>query len=759
MTAHKEAEERERQSAAILRNIVDSSPNAIFVKDRSLRMVLCNSAHSKAVGKAPPETYGRTDIENGWSAELVKGNPEKGIKGWEDDDLTALSGKTVQVSGVPSNVGNQIRFFDVVKMPRYDADGMIVGIIGFGRDVTKRVRAENELRKSKDFAENLINSANVMILGFDSEGRVNVYNKAAEKITGYTREEIEQGSWFGTVIPVEHHEVVVGQFRRLFRDKDTVSFENQIRTKSGESRDIAWQNSLILENGRVTGTLSFGIDITDRRRMERDLAWERSLFTLLMDNAPEYIYFKDLESRFIRTSRSHARVLGLRDPSEAVGKKDADFYGADHAQKALEDEQRVLATGIPLVDIEERETYPDRPDTWAITTKMPFRDPAGRIVGTFGITHDITQRKLLEEKNRHLAMLVEAAEDAIMGIGMDRTFSVWNKGAERIFGYSAEEMIGQTTSRILPPFMEDKAREMRERLARGQPIERFETQVVRKDGARIDVSLTLSAVRDPQGNFVAMASVARDITAQKAMQAQLNRIQRLESLATLAGGVAHQFNNINTVVRGYLELLQSAPGLPAELASYVEAAAAGVQRAVDITDRLLALTEPAGPASGTVRLDVLVRGLLPPYRTRIEKEDVRLDLQLAETAPVAGDESRLGFALGSLIGNALDSLLDRAERTVRIRTGIAVDGAYCEIEDSGCGIPEEDVARIFSPFFSRKGEWAPHGSPQAKLRGVGLSLAISGTIVSEYGGRINVKSVKGVGSTFTVVMPLARQDS
>jgi two-component system sensor histidine kinase AtoS len=270
------------------------------------------------------------------------------------------------------------------------------------------------------------------------------------------------------------------------------------------------------------------------------------------------------------------------------------------------------------------------------------------------------------------------------------------------------------------------------------------------------VSFAFAPIHDTQGRIVGIASAARDVTAQKAMQAQVNRAQRLESLATLAGGVAHQFNNINTIVRGYLTLLQSEKSLTARLASYVEAASAGVQKAVGIADRLLALTEPGG-SSHTLRLDALARTLLPLHEKRIEEEKVRLVLDLVETPLVKGDEVRLKFVLSSLVNNALDSLLDRPVRMVSVRTGSTKEAAWLEVEDSGCGIPEADLPRIFSPFFSAKGEWAPPGSPQARLQGVGLSLAISSMTVSEYGGRIEVQSTKGAGSTFRVVMPLARQ--
>jgi PAS domain S-box-containing protein len=507
--------------------------------------------------------------------------------------------------------------------------------------------------------------------------------------------------------------------------------------------------------GPVIGLIGIGHDVTEHRRLETDLAWERSLLGMLMEYLPDYIYFKDKESRFIRTSRSHARALGLKDPAEAVGKTDADFYRSDYAMQALRDELQALS-GIPVVDIEERESYPNRPDTWALTTKMPLRDPKGEIIGTFGITHDITVRKQLEEKNRQLAALVEFADDAIIGISLDSRITVWNSGAERIYGYTAEEMLGGPSYLLVPPDGLEEARHITATIVKGGQISHFEAVRIRKDGTRILVSASISAIRDSAGNVVGMASTARDITAQKEIEAQMNRAQRLESLATLSGGIAHQFNNINSVVIGYLDLIHAEKSLPGQTSSYLAAATVALQKSVDITDRLLALTDRPDFAPRSVRLDLLARSALTAHEARIREGTIRVEADLPEIPAVPCDESRLRFVFASLIANALDSLLDRPAPMIRIATGRVEKSVFFEVADSGCGIPEADLPRIFSPFFSAKGEWAPPLSPQARIRGVGLSLAISSMTVSEYGGRIEVHSTPDVGSTFRVVLPLAQ---
>ena len=757
VTERLRAEQQANQSANILHSIIESSPDIIFVKDASLRMVLCNSALSHNIGKEPEDTYGKSDIENGWSVDLVKGNEEKGIAGWEKDDLAVLSGQSSHVEAEPSDFEKGIRYYEASKFPLRDPAGAIIGLIGIGRDVTERLQMQAALSRERSLFTTLMDNLPDRIYFKDLESRFIRTSRSHAASMGLNDPQEEIGKTDADYFSSEHSRKALADEQRVMRTGvPMLDVEDRVVSPDGTANwFLSTRMPLRDSEGKIIGTFGISHDITKRKQIEADLERERYFFTALMENLPDFIYIKDSESRFIRTSVSHARALGLTGPDDAVEKTDFDYYPRDHAQKAFDDEQKVMRTGAPMVDVEDRVTSPEGTVSWFLSTRMPLRDSAGKIVGTFGISHDITRRKQLEEKNEQLAALVEFADDAIVGLDMDRRITVWNKGAERVYGYTAEEMIAAPTSTLIPPELEEEARIIRERIQRGEQVEHFETTRLRKDGARITIALTLSGIRDASGRIVGLASVARDITQQKAMEARINRARRLEGLATLAGGVAHQFNNINTSVKGYLDLLKMEKRLPARLVTFVQAASASVQKAVDITDRLLALTEPAGATMGSVRLDVLARLVLDAHAPRIESENVRLMLDLAETPAVEGEESRLRFVLSSVIGNALDSLVDRPVRVVRVRTAGTTDGSIFEVEDSGCGIAEEDFPRVFSPFYSGKGEWAPAGSPQWKLKGVGLSLAISSTTVSEYGGKIDMQSMKGAGSTFTVFLPVA----
>jgi PAS domain S-box-containing protein len=161
---------------------------------------------------------------------------------------------------------------------------------------------------------------------------------------------------------------------------------------------------------RMTGV---SWDVSERSKRENAHARERFLLKTLMDNLPDHIYFKDGESRFIAANRAMVALFGLEDPAHVLGKTDADLFAPEHAQAALRDEQEILRTGQPLVNMEEKETWPDGRETWVSTTKVPLRDPNGQIIGTFGLLRDITEKKRAEEKLALLARELREKNEAL----------------------------------------------------------------------------------------------------------------------------------------------------------------------------------------------------------------------------------------------------------------------------------------------------------------------------------------------------------
>ena len=258
-----------------------------------------------------------------------------------------------------------------------------------------------------------------------------------------------------------------------------------------------------------------------RHQAEEALFQEEDCVRSLMDNLPVAIYFKDRFSRFTRINTELARRLGLRDPAQAAGMSDRDFYAREYAAAALDDEERIVRTGEPIVEKEEQETWLDGSVTWAASTKMPLRRASGEIIGTFGVSRDITQRKQSEEESRFLASIVESSDDAIVGLNLDGTIASWNRGAERLYGYAAAEVLGRPHALLIPPDRPGELPRLLEEVGKGARILTFETKRVAKDGTSIDVSLTISPIKDDRKNTTRAVVIAHDIRASKRAEEDL----------------------------------------------------------------------------------------------------------------------------------------------------------------------------------------------------------------------------------------------
>ena len=368
-----------------------------------------------------------------------------------------------------------------------------------------------------------------------------------------------------------------------------------------------------------------------------------------------------------------------------------------------------------------------------------------------GESREVTPESHELHRDRFLAALVKSSDEAIVGVDRVGTIKSWNPGAEAIYGYSQEQAIG------CPVYMlatEEGLEEMRQAMREvrgGRAVRLLDAPRVRSDGRRISVSLTVSPVAETGGAVI----VSRDVSDSAARQNRLIRRQRLESLETLALGVSHQFNNINTAIQGELELVLLQPGLSNAALYHVNEALASLRRAARIVSRLSALEGQAAPRYQVVRLNELVEMLLSFFEQELKVEGITLECDLAPTAPLRVDPSQVNHILSSLLSNAEHALLQCRRKTITVRTGNDARYIFLEVVDTGVGIPRANLTRIFTPFFTTKGEFAEPGSAQAHVRGVGLSLALCQIIVAENGGCIDVESEPGVFTKFRVVLPVA----
>jgi PAS domain S-box-containing protein len=355
---------------------------------------------------------------------------------------------------------------------------------------------------------------------------------------------------------------------------------------------------------------------------------------------------------------------------------------------------------------------------------------------------------------------VESSDDAIVSKDLAGTIQTWNKGAEHVYGYSASEMIGKPMSMLLPPDRPDEEAEILGRLAKGQRVDHFETARMRKDGTRIEVSLSISPVYDKDGTVIAASHVARDITERRTLETDRLHAQKLESLGVLAGGVAHDFNNLLTGILGNATLVME--DLPATdpnrrvLGECVRAA----ERAAQLTRQLLAYAGKGRFVTEAVDLSALVREISGLIQTSISRK-VQMRLELAGDLPsIEADASQLQQVIMNLIINGAEAIGENVGLVVCTTAVQTVDEAYIralgsegrhiapgqyvtlEVHDSGCGIDEKTLKRIFEPFFT------------TKFTGRGLGLAAVSGIVHGHEGALKVYSSPGRGSTFKVLFPV-----
>lgn len=214
-------------------------------------------------------------------------------------------------------------------------------------------------------------------------------NPAWERTLGFTVEELKSKPFLDFVHPDDRESTIVEAETIMTTGKDVASFENRYQCKDGGYRWILWSATVSLEKRLY---YAVGRDITRRKQAEDALEQEQSLLSTFLDNTPDHIYFKDRASRFIRINKAMTKLFHLSDAEEAIGKTDAEFFTEEHAQQAFADEQDVIRSGAPMEAKEEKETWPSGQETWVSSTKAPLFDKTGEIIGTFGISRDITER-------------------------------------------------------------------------------------------------------------------------------------------------------------------------------------------------------------------------------------------------------------------------------------------------------------------------------------------------------------------------------
>jgi PAS domain S-box-containing protein len=390
----------------------------------------------------------------------------------------------------------------------------------------------------------------------------------------------------------------------------------------------------------------------------------------------------------------------------------------------------------------------------------------------------LAERRRAEEAVVQLAAIVESSADAIAGTTPEGKILSWNSGAEQLFGYSAQEIIGQQVALLVPAERMHELESVARRVNAGESIEEHQTRGLRKDGTEVDVSLTVSPIRDSRRHVTGTAVIARDITHMKRHQSQLQALlakervaradaeaaqralaeqnERLRELDRLKDEfislVSHELRTPLTSIRGYLELLLDGGGgeLSEDQARFLAVVDRNSKRLMHLVGDLLFLAQvEAGKLMlelGDVDLDDLVAECVEAAKPIADENGIDLTAVIEPTPVMVGDRGRLGQVLDNLVSNALKFTAEGGAVYVRMATR---DGeAVVEVEDNGIGIAKDDQDQLFERFF-RSSEATERAIP-----GTGLGLTIAKAIVERHGGSIEVESAPGEGTTMRVRLPV-----
>lgn len=355
--------------------------------------------------------------------------------------------------------------------------------------------------------------------------------------------------------------------------------------------------------------------------------------------------------------------------------------------------------------------------------------------------------------SQRLAAIVESSDDAIVSKDLNGIVTSWNSGAERMFGYTAREMIGRTILTIIPPEMHQDEDRILATIARGERIEHFETERMSKNGERIEVSLTISPVKDDEGRIVGAAKIARDITQAKKAERALRTTERLASVGRLAATVAHEINNPLEAITNLVYLAKNSDSHDSAR-QYLSKAEEELDRISHITKQTLGFYRETKGAT-RIRFGMLLSSLLSVFSSRVRYKDVEVQSEIRQDPEVYVVPGEIRQVIANLLSNSIDAVGNGGR--IRIRVAAVAhggpehrQGVRVTVADTGPGIPEEIRPMLFEPFFTTK-----------KDVGTGLGLWVCKSIIHKHRGSIRLKTstVPGKsGTVFSVFFPATSEE-
>ena len=552
ITLRKQAEEAQR----LLASIVENSRDFIGISDTLGNPVYGNRAAMELVGVQDLAQLRRSKIIDYFIPEqrpFVEGVvlPTVATDGRWSGELTMqhfVTGAKIPV------------WYDLFRVDD-PATGQPVNFATITHDLTEVKHTGQALREKAHFLQRIAEVTPGVLHIYDlAERRAVFINRSVTSLLGYSPEEVL--AMGANATPSLMHPEDLPRFDEYMArlcalaDGEVAQFEFQMRNHAGAWHWFLSHGSVFLRDatGAARQTINVSSEITERKRAEQTLAERTELLNGVLEGTTDVIFVKDLNGRMLLANAAFA-AAARSTPEQLVGKTDGDWFPPDVAAAARQQDEAVIASGSPM---QFEETVPVAGEARSfLTLKAPLRDGGSRVVGILGIGRDITERKQAEAAVARLAAIVESSHDALFGEDLDGIITSWNPGAEQIFGYRADEIVGTSILRLIPEGRQDEEHALQRKLAAGERGGTFEGIRRDKDGREFHASITISPLVDAAGKVIGTSRVVRNITERKCAEEALRAGEERMRLATEATEVGiWEWNVLTSSLRWDAQMFQ-----------------------------------------------------------------------------------------------------------------------------------------------------------------------------------------------------------
>ncbi len=637
-------------------------------------------------------------------------------------------------------------------------DGKFIHSRCFTRDISEQKQTETAARETLDslqFQKYALDRS-AIVAATDRDGVIISVNEKFCEISQYSAAEL-----IG-----QTHQVINSGYHppEFFRDLWAVITSGQVwngeiknRAKNGS---YYWVATTIVpcldESGQPFQYLSIRFDITSRKQAEASLRQSELKFRAIFDGTFQFVGLLDTAGIVLEANRTALEAIGAT-PDDVVGQA---FWAtpwwthSPDLQRQLQQAVIQAATG-ELARFEAKHFLADGSFVIVDFSLSPIKDETGKVVMLIPEGRDISDRKAAEQKIQEQAALLDIVTDAIVVRDLDNIIQFWNKGAESIYGWPATEAIGLNATQLfyadVPPKVAIAAQTVRH-----QGAWQGELHQLTKTGTTVIVESRWTLVRDEAGNPTSILSVETDITEKKSLEQQFLRAQRLESLGSLASGIAHDLNNVLTPIVGAAQLLPlTMPNLDARNQRLLNMLVESSQRGSGLVKQILTFARGADGERTTIQVRHILSEIISVARQTFPKSiAINLNLDSEDLWLVSVDATQIHQVLMNLFVNARDAMPTGGEISARAEN-VIIDAEYTKrylqppvgsyilitITDTGIGMTSEMLKRIFDPFFT------------TKETGTGLGLSTVQGIIKTHGGSIEVESEVGQGTCFKIYLP------